>query len=175
MSYTCLVCNKPFEGPKCPRCNFRAVEIVADYQNTLKKMEPRLQAERQRFYGKVTIGVMILRWKDQDGYLVLDRRDKVVLGTAWELWNQEGWNPNQVARIPEKEEIEVTLYVDYPTYSKTEEVMTSHEISVKIPNLLKAELQQIGIRVHENNTFTVLLRNNGGEQSESQPVSLFAD
>jgi hypothetical protein len=133
-----------------------------------------IDKDRQRFYGAVTIGVLIHRWKDKNGVLVPNGKDKVPIGTAWELWNKDGWNPNKVARIPDKKEIEVSLYVDYPTYSKEGEAMTSQELRVKIANLMGAELQQVGVRVHEDNGFTVLLRNDRGEWSQSAPINLFS-
>lgn len=175
MSYTCFTCSKPFEGPVCPRCSSKAVEIVGSYQEGLEMMASQIQKNRQRFYGATSVGVVLYRWKDDNGVLALARKDKLPLGTVWELWNKEHWSEEKCARIPDQKEIEVLCYVDFPQYFTSGEETASREIPVKLPNLLKAELQQIGIRVHENNTFTILLKNDGGESSESAPVALFAD
>ncbi len=162
----CLVCGKVYEAAECPRCHFPDVQIMGNRQEELEKLKPTIDAYRQQFLSTVKVELMAYRWKDQDGQLVLDRTDRMLLGTANTLRQGEHWLTEQFARIADQKEISVTVCI-----TAAEE---KREVQVSLPNLLKQELQQIGAYVDGSWNLFLLLRNGTEAPTKSNPVPLFA-
>lgn len=162
----CLVCGKIYEAAECPRCYFPDVQIMGNRQEELEKLKPTINAYRQQFLNTVKVELMAYRWKDQDGQLVLDRMDRMLLGTADTLQQGEHWLEEHFARIADQKEISVTVCI-----TAGEE---KREMQVVLPNLLKPELQQIGAYVDDDCNFFLLLRNETEAPTKSNPVPLFA-
>ena len=161
----CLVCKKEYPGGECPRCGFPEVNVMGNYEEGLKTFEPVVKAHRRRFMESISLGIVTYRWKDVDGTIVLDCEEKVPFGPVAELVNQERWIDRKLARIPEESEIRVTCYISYGGEESN--------ISVSLPNLLQAELQQVGIYVTEDAKFSILLKNEAGACTRSREMELF--
>ncbi|MBR4308141.1 MAG: hypothetical protein IKT58_00955 [Oscillospiraceae bacterium] len=161
----CLVCHKEYSGVECPRCGFPEIVFLENYEEGIKKIEPEIRAHRKRFLENVSLGVVVYRWKDEAGVVVVDREERIPFGNAAELCGQETWLERKFARIPEEQEIGVLCSI----LCKEKE----SQVSVTIPNLMEAELQQVGIRLTEDCKFQLLLRNDAGACSASGEMELF--
>ena len=161
----CLVCNKEYVGGECPRCAFPEVNIMGDYEEGLKSFAPIVKTHRERFMETMSLGVVVYRWKDDNGVIALDREDRIPFGTAATLYNKESWLEQKLARIPDEQEIEIICYIRYG--------QEEHRVPVRMPNLLQSELQQVGIRLTQDYKFNILLRNEAGAGTQSREMELF--
>ncbi len=162
----CLVCGKEYEAAECPRCRFPNIQIVGDQEQALKAMMPTIEQYRRDFLNAVRIGLVIYRWKDQNGQLVMDRQEQKLLGTADELRRGEKWLEDKFARIADQKQISVTLSIAMAGEEKL--------VQASVPNLQKAELQQLGAKVDENCNLLLMLSNETEKPTISQPIALFA-
>ncbi len=162
----CLVCGKDFDSSECPRCHFPDVQLIGDREEALKKMLPTINQYRKNFADAVKLSLITYRWKDQDGYLVLNNKDVTPIGTAEELMKSEKWLETKFARIADSDKITVTVCIEMGDDKKN--------VEISVPNLMKAELQQLGARVDDSFNLSLMLRNNTEKPTISQPVDLFA-
>lgn len=163
---TCLVCGKQYEKGDCPRCQFPDIQIPGlDRENAIHHLRPAIEACRKVFLETIKVSLVTYRWKDVNGTVALDREERIPLGTGTELFGNEKWLDGQFARIPDQQKIDVTICV------KTNEGEQTKTIAV--PNLHKAELQQIGASVDENFRIRLMLRNQSENSTKSDPVALF--
>ena len=160
----CLVCGKEYEAAECPRCHFPDIQIVGDREKALESMMPTIQKYRMNFMRTVKISLDIYRWKDENGKVVLDRKEQKLFGTAEELMQGETWLDEKFARIPDQKDVEVSICI----YMGDEE----NRVSIFLPNLQKAELQQIGVVIDNACNLRVLLRNDTEAPTSSNPVTL---
>ena len=162
----CLVCGKEYEAAECPRCRFPNIQIVGDREQALKTMLPTIEQYRREFLNAIQISLVIYRWKDDKGKLVMDKQEKKLLGTANELQRGEKWLEEKFARIADQKQITVTLSI---TMAGEEQ-----QIQVSVPNLQKAELQQLGAKVDDACNLCLMLSNETEKPTISQPIALFA-
>ena len=160
----CIVCGKEHEADKCPVCNFPKIEFPADPERGLQAMKPAIDAYRDDFLGQVSIGVIAYQWKDDNGVIAMDRMERIPLGTGKELREGTKWLPEKFARIPDEEKLQVILLIQ--VNGKGE------ERSVSIPNLMEAELQELGASVDGDLNLQLLLRNSSGS-TQSEKIPLF--
>lgn len=162
----CLVCGKEYEAAECPRCHCPDILIVGDREKALESILPTINQYRKNFAEAVKLSLVTYRWKDQNGQLVLDKKELIPIGTATELMQSEKWLDNKFARIADSKEITVNVCVAMRDDEQT--------VTVAVPNLKKEELQQLGARVDDNFTLSLLLRNDTELPTISKPVDLFA-
>ena len=172
MSYTCLVCKKNHNEECCPRCGFQVIEILGDYEVGLQNLKPFINKQLDRFQRSVTVGMEICLWTDADGVIVPNGKEYPSFGNLAELREGEHWLDRRFARIPDCKDLSVVCYV---RITKSDGQSAERKIQVKLPNLLEAELQQIGVRITDRDTFVLLLKNDGGNRSESEEIPLFED
>ena len=159
----CVVCGKEYEKDRCPVCGFPKVEFPGDPEEGLRAMRPAIEAYRDDFLSKVSIGVIVYQWKDDNGAIVLDRSERLQIGTGKELMGNTRWLAEKFARIPDEEGLQVNLSIRIN--GKDE------ERSVRIPNLMEPELQELGAAVDEALNIQLLLRNSSrSTQSEKMPL-----
>lgn len=163
----CLVCGKEYEAAECPRCHFPDIQIVGDRQKALETMRPTIEKFRTAFLREVKIFLVIYRWKDENGQVVLHREEKKLLGAADELMKEEVWLAEKFARIANQKTITATVSVVMGGEERT--------VPIAIPNLQKPELQQLGASVDSDCHLHLLLRNDTEKPTMSQPVALFAE
>lgn len=135
----CLVCGEIFEGNECPLCGFPVVNFPGDPEAGLKLLQPTIQQHRKTFLNRFQVGVTVYHWKDADGKLVLDREERIPVGTGAELLDGEVWLPRKFARIPDVPELQVGVYIDNGERCR--------EVQVQLPNLMGRELQELGMKV----------------------------
>lgn len=159
----CIVCGKEYEKDKCPVCLFPKIEFPSDPEKGLRAMRPAIDAYRDDFLGQVSIGIVAYHWKDDDGDIVMDRNERIQIGTGKELLGNTKWLAEKFARIPDEEELQVNLSI---------QVNGEDEVrSVSIPNLMEPELQELGAVVDDALNIQLLLRNSSGStQSEKTPL-----
>ena len=163
---TCLVCGKKYETGDCPRCKFPDVQIPGmDREKALIHLKPAIEASRKAFLETVRVDVISYRWKDQDGTIVLDRKDALTLGTGTALTQGEVWLTGKFARIADEAFVPVKIRV-----TAGDEVT---EKTVRVPNLQKPELQQLGAKLDQDLNITLLLRNDSQKPVQSDPTPLF--
>lgn len=163
---TCLVCGKQYETGDCPRCKFPDVQIPGmEREQAIVQLKPVIEASRKAFLETVRVEVISYRWKDRNGTIVLDRKDCLELGTGTALAQGEVWLPGKFARIADEAEIPVKIRV-----TAGDEVI---EKTIRVPNLHKPELQQLGAKLDQDFNITLLLRNDTQKSVQSAPVSLF--
>jgi len=163
---TCLVCGKKYEAGECPRCKFPDVQIPGmEREQAIAHLKPVIEASRKAFLENIRVEVISYRWKDKDGTIVLDRKDNLVLGTGTALAQGEVWLPGKFARIADEADIPVKIRV-----TAGDEVI---EKSIRVPNLHKPELQQLGAKLDQNFNIILLLRNDSQKCVQSAPVPLF--
>lgn len=161
----CLVCGKIHEAAECPRCSFPDIQIMGDQDKAMESLRPAIIAYRTNFLKTVRLELMTYRWKDQDGQVVLDREERMLLGSGDGL-QQETWLPEKFARIADQEKIPVTVRI-----TAGEE---SRDAVISLPNLHEPQLQQLGAVIDGDCCLRLLLRNDTQEPVSSAPVSLFA-
>lgn len=159
----CIVCGKDYEKDKCPVCGFPKIEFPGDPEKGLQMMKPTIDAYRDDFLSRVSVGIMAYRWKDDNGVLAMDRVERIQIGTGKELRGNTKWLAEKFARIPEEERMQVNLSIEVNGRGE--------ERSVRIPNLKEAELQELGAAVDGALNIQLLLRNSSGStQSEKMPL-----
>lgn len=154
----CLVCHKEFEGNLCPRCGFPVVEST-DVDALLESMGAQIEEYRRDFENGIKLELVIYRWKEAEGSVVLDRKEDLPLGSYQALRGKETWLPHQFARIPDLDALELTVAVNSGE--------TRQEVPVRVPNLKEPALQSAGIEVDGEMNFRLKLRNDRGGQSAS--------
>ena len=159
----CLVCSKDFEGGICPRCGYPVVEGT-DVDALLESMRPQIEEYRRDFERGIRFGLVIFRWKEADGNVVLDRKELMPFGSFPELVGRVTWLQQQFARIPEAQTLELQLQVSSGDASR--------DLSVPIQNLLEPSLQSVGIEVTSDLRYRVKLKNDAGKQADSQWLEL---
>ena len=163
---TCLVCGKNYEAGDCPRCRFPDVQIPGmDRDKAIVHLKPVIDVSRAAFLENIRVEVISYRWKDQDGTIVLDRKDALTLGTGTDLTRGEVWLRGKFARIADEASVPVKLRI-----TAGEEVL---EKTVRLPNLNKPELQQLGAKMDKNFRITLLMRNDSQKCVQSDPTPLF--
>ena len=162
---SCLVCNKDFSGTVCPRCGFPVVNFPGDPEEGIRQLQPQINAFRAEFMKKVSVGVVISRWKDLDGYIALDTEEEKTFGTADALRGNTVWMEGMFARIPDAEAVEIRARVTAAG--------DTAEYSISVPNPHEPELQQLGIELDEDLSFSLLIRNSK-TVTRSEKYPLFA-
>lgn len=163
---TCLVCGKKYETGDCPRCKFPDVQIPGmEREKAVVHLKPVIEASRKAFLENIRVEVISYRWKNQDGTIVLDRKDCLALGTGTALAQGEVWLPGKFARIADEASVPVKLRV-----TAGDEVI---EKNIRVPNLHKPELQQLGAKMDQNFNITLFLRNDSQNRVQSDPTPLF--
>lgn len=159
----CIVCGKEYEKNKCPVCNFPKIEFPADPEEGLRAMKPTIDAYRDNFLSQISIGIIVYYWKDDNGMIAKDRTERIQIGTGKELHEDTKWLAEKFARIPDVEKLQVDLSVQVNDIDEQQ--------SVSIPNLMEAELQELGAAVDDDLNIQLLLRNSSGiTQSEKTPL-----
>lgn len=159
----CIVCGKEFEKDNCPLCGFPKVEFPGDPEKGLQAMKPAIDAYREDFLGQVSVGIIVYQWKDDGGKIVMDRSERLQIGTGKELRGNARWLAEQFARIPDAEKLQVGLSIQVNG--------KGGERGVEIPNLPEPELQELGAVVDGDLNIQLLLRNSSGStQSEKLPL-----
>lgn len=159
----CIVCGKDYEKDKCPICNFPKIEFPADPEKGLQAMRPAIDAYREDFLGQVSVGILVYQWKDSSGEIVMDRSERLQIGTGKELYEKTKWLAEKFARIPDEETLRVNLSIQVNG--------SGEERSVSIPNLMESELQELGAAIDGALNIQLLLRNSSGStQSEKMPL-----
>lgn len=161
----CLICNSSYEGFECPNCKFPYIAFPGDPEEGIRRMKPQIDAYRDAFLEKLSLGVVSYYWKEQDGRLVLDREEVRSIGSGKELQAGAVWLEQPFARLPEAESLTIRLALSLEGGNR--------EFSVRLPNLLQPELQQLGAEMNEQMQIRLLLRNSSGSTA-SEWVSLFA-
>lgn len=159
----CLVCSKEFDGGVCPRCGYPVVEGT-DVDALLESLRPQIEEYRRAFERGIRIELGIYRWKDDNGSVVLDRKELLSFGTYPELTGRVTWLPQQFARIPDVQTLQLLLRISYGDMSK--------EISIPIQNLLDPALQNVGVEVARNMQFRLRLKNDLGRENASEWMEL---
>lgn len=154
----CLVCNKEFSGSVCPRCGYPVVESP-DVDALLVSLRPQIETYRREFEQGIRIELVIFRWKEADGNVVLDRKELMSFGRYPELVGRVTWLPQQFARIPDAQRLDLQLQV-------TSLEMT-REFIVPVQNLLEPALQCVGIEVSGDYRYRLKLKNDTGKITES--------
>lgn len=160
----CMVCGNVYDSGKCPRCNFLRMTVVGDYEEGLAKLARAAQIYRRDYLADIQIGIAVSKWKEHDGQLELDRTEILPLAKGEELLDGEKWCEEYFARIPDKEILEMLLII--------QKADVQSNITVCLPNLMQAEIQQIGISLSDNMEICLMLRNHTA-LAASEPVSLF--
>ena len=160
----CIVCGKEYEKDSCPVCQFPKIEFPGDPEKGLQSMKPAIDAYRDDFLSQVSIGIIVYQWKDDSGVIVMDRNERIQIGTAKELRGNTKWLTEKFARIPDEERLQVSLSIQANGKNEVR--------SVSIPNLMDAELQELGAAVDDDLNIQLLLRNSF-RNSQSEKMSLF--
>lgn len=162
----CVVCGKNFSGESCPACQFPVVHFPGNPEEGMAAVKPQIEAYRAVFLSFVSVGVMTYTWKDQDGKLALQEKKELSFGGGNELYKNVRWLSQKFARVPEVESLKVDVVV-HNKENVTRRVM-------QVPNLLDAQLQEVGIGINEDMSLQLYLRNENGV-TKSEAESLFAD
>lgn len=160
----CMVCGNIYDSGKCPRCNFPRMAVVGDYEEGLAKLTETAETYRREYLADIQIGIAVSKWKGHDTQLELERTEVLPLAKGEELLDGEKWCEEYFARLPDRDMLEILLIIRKADAQKN--------ITVCLPNLMQAELQQIGIRLSGNMEICLMLRNHTASVS-SEPVSVF--
>ena len=156
---SCVCCGRQFtESGECPFCKFPVYEIVGDdASRSEKQISGFADLHRAEYLKDLEIGVIVYDWKDQDGVVVEDHH----FGDS--LMADVQYLPDKLARIPDLKTVPVQIVIKKGNVEKV--------FKVELPNLMEAELQQIGVSLEPLLNITILLKNDSN-QSSSKPVSI---
>lgn len=160
----CLVCGKEYIGSECPRCRFPDVQFPGDPQKAIENLRPAIEVFRDQFLQSVKLEIAAFYWKDEDGTVVLDREERVLLAGGEELLQGPKWLAQEFARIPDEQWVSVTLYITVAGTLRQEQVM--------LPNIHSPQLQQIGAEMVGGGSIRLLLRNAANELTKSELIQL---
>ena len=155
----CLVCKKEFTGDSCPRCGFPVIEST-NTDDLLEQLKDQIQDYRQQFEREIKLELIIYRWKESNGTVVQDRKDRIPFGSYPELCGKETWLSQEFARIPDADK----LRLQYCVSARSEE----KEHTLQIQNLQEPALQRVGIEVDNNYRMRLKLKNDLGGNAASQ-------
>lgn len=161
----CTACFKelPYGEDICPVCGFAQCDIIGDSKEAQNILNSMAEKHRNNFLKKYDLGVNIFTWKDKDGKLVLNEKKRLSFGSCDTLQKNVAWLKQKFARIPNQkfQTVELSVMINGAV---------SKDISVEIPALEESQLQQLGIRMNDDLTVNLLLRNDDRE-SMSEAVS----
>ena len=164
----CIVCGKVYDGGECPVCQFPDVQIPTlpgERERAIEKLKPAIDTYRASFLQTIKVEIVIYRWKDRDGHIALDQEERILLGTGTDLGQGEHWLPLKFARIPDLRQLSVTISITTERDTIEKQVM--------LPNLQRAELQQIGAEIDQECNIRLMLRNDTDVPTRSEPIYLF--
>lgn len=158
----CIACYKEFpEGADvCPRCNFTNYDTIGD--DAMPALKALAAKHREQFLKKYDLGVMIYTWKDQDGTIVLDQKQRLSFGTVDRLVGKTTWLSQKFARIPDTGSMTVDLSIQ-----KQDTIGRILPVAISLPQ--EKQLQQLGVSVSDDLTLTLMLKNDTTTKS-SKPV-----
>ena len=163
----CLICEKNYQAAECPRCHFPDIQLVGDRDAALAAMMPTITQYRKNFLRSVEVSLVMYWWKDADGKVVLDRKEKRTIGTADQLMAKEVWMNEKFARIAGEAFITVSVEIALADETRT--------VEIRLPNLQTPRLQQLGAGINDNFGLYLLLGNGADEPTRSEPVALFCE
>lgn len=158
----CLVCSKEYTGGVCPKCQFPNVQIAGDYEEGIQALEPMIKSHRDSFLQKISISIDVLRRDPNADINTFPSTVRICFGKASELIGKRVWLNYDFARLPNSETVKIRIVIDYGT-----EVQN---LDVDVPNITDVGVQNIGIDMKDNHSFSLLLRNNSKEGNLSSPV-----
>ena len=160
----CIVCGKELTSPfqPCTGCGFVQPAVVGDAAGAQAFIASKAEKYKQELLEQLDFGIMIFRWKDDKGTLVLDTKERLSFGSGKDLLNRTLWLDQQFARLPDMNTMQLQLSVrrlglDLAT------------VSVSIPVPQGCHLQQVGLELRDNFTLQLKLKN-PQEQTTSEPV-----
>lgn len=161
----CFVCGKEYTGHECPRCNFPDVQVpVASREEARRKLASSIDSYRTAFLERIRVEVIMMYWKDENGWISPDREESVLLGRGSDLFRKERWLDQQLARIENVDNLEVRLCIHVGSAVRNQ--------VVKVPNLHASRLQQLGAALDEDFCLRLMLRNGSEAPTYSDPIPL---
>ena len=160
----CRVCYKENANlmQPCSRCGFLQPAIIGDANAAEAFVERKARNHRINFLKGFDFGVTVYYWKDQDGMIALDRKERRSFGLGSDMLDNTIWMDQKFARIPDEQQMQVELSV-------LENGAERLAIPVAVPVPAGAHLQEIGIEVSSDMVAMLKLRNPEG-QTASAPV-----
>lgn len=161
----CRACHKELSNPAqpCPRCGFVEPAFFGDPLKAEQVINHKADIYRNQYLKDFDFGVIVYRWKDDNGVLALDYTERISFGSGNNLLEKCCWLEQSFARIPDvaKLDIEVSVLFRGTDYRK---------LVVAVPVPQGNHLQQIGISMKSDMTLQLLLKN-----PEDQTQSGFVD
>ena len=162
----CIACDRDFTGSSCPHCGFPVYELVGDDLDASTAQILELAKNHRKEYLKdIEVGVVAYSWKDENGLIVEDQHFTRYFASGEALSQGEVWLPDPLARIPDETVIPIQVAI--------KKGGTERLVNVSLPNLLEAELQQVGVQLVDGLKIKLLLRNPINKK-ESDEISLTA-
>ena len=164
MKMKCPVCNKLFNGAECPRCEFPVVE--SPNPGALRDMmRSQIESYRTEFQQSIRVSLTIFYWKDENDKVVIDHEQSLSFGSYYDLRGKKVFLPQQFARIPDEENVELLFSITANDQTRTKKVT--------IQNLKEAALQTVGIEANDEYQFRVLLKNTNNSETVSAWQAIF--
>ena len=167
-SQVCLVCGETHSAPNaCPVCKFPIVHMPKYDDAAKENLRPTILSYRKQLLSNIDIAIVAYSWKDDNGYIALDKKTVVPIGKASEIAGESSkWVNQKFARIADEEKLDVTVQVSI--YGNRREKQYS------LPNLTEAQLQEVGASIDSELNLRMLLKNDT-KQVSSKKEPLFPD
>ena len=166
----CLVCSKKLndhinEG-KCPVCGFPIFEILGDPEVELPKLKPRIDAHRNDFMSKCTVGNIAFHWvRTKEGKLAKDREEMISFGSLLELYNNTSFLSNEFDSLSKRKNVKTKIGIKTPG--------KMYEHTVTVPNTAEGEILSLGINIDEGFNFTVKVCGQDKKEYSSEKKYMF--
>lgn len=160
----CFVCGKEYQGHACPRCRFPDVQVpVSSPAEARKALKDEIDAHFNRFLDHISLELTTYFWKGSGPKVQLDHKEFISL-SGRTLYQKEYWVEQQFARDPDHRTISIPVRI---------RIWDSiREQQMELPNIFSPVLQQIGFSLDQDFNLRMMLRNENGELTNSQPISL---
>ncbi len=166
----CLVCGKEYDGAECPECRFPNVQIIGDYDEELKKLQPKIEEYRKEYLKRNAnlswkIGLRVLRKIGFEGERVKAIPEVFYFGTIGDILDKDIWLDNPfVGFANANNEVALDIVISDGTNTSNKNVI--------IPGVKDTVYLNVGIYMSDADTFCIKLKDKRGIVGMSYPCSV---
>lgn len=161
----CLVCGEEYKGAVCPVCKFRNVQIVGDYEDGLKMLQPKIEEHRRNFLGTFSVGIRIMKRVISDTDPISAIPEDLFFGKVVDFYNSEKWLDYDFVSYPIDNVLKINAVIRHDSDIRIESVMIHH--------ISNHGLYKVGVDFIETDGLRFKIKNQDSVIGISNPVDLW--
>lgn len=160
----CPCCFETYEGDgNCPLCGFENVQIVGDYDEGLKLIQPMIEQHRKEFLGEHRIGIKLVKRKDTNSSDLSVVTEILYFGKVSELIGTEKWLGKQIVAFPDSRDSVIAEVVISSNINETTQ-------KIAIGGLKKEGIIDFGVSVNKDYSYCLKFKRDEKVVGVSQPI-----